>query len=131
MTTLRTHTNYSAAKLENYSGGGGAHVVAGHIPPNVNPNQIFAPCQACHSDGYSAHVGLISVFNPLTSPTTLQKKANTSVRVDGAYKFNATKPLDANQYRKATPANTGSCWNVSCHFQPTPRWSRPPDQTDK
>jgi hypothetical protein len=67
----------------------------------------------------------------MTSPTTLQKKANTSVRVNSAYKFNADQPLDASQYRKATPANTGSCWNASCHFQPSPRWSLPPDQTDK
>lgn len=120
---VATHNNYTAAKLENYSGGGGAHVKAGHILPTVKPDQGFSPCIVCHYDGGSAHVGRTAVFHPMTSPTTLQKKANTSVRVDSAYKFNATKPLDATQYRKASPDNTGSCWNASCHFQPSPRWS--------
>lgn len=120
---VATQSNYSTAWLENYSGGGGAHVKAGHILTNVRPSQGFTPCVACHNDGGSAHVARTAIFNPMTSPTTLQKKANTSVRVDGAYKFNPAAPLDATQYRKAAPANTGSCWNVSCHFQPTPRWS--------
>lgn len=115
--------NFSSAKLENYSGGGGAHVKAGHILANVKPSQGFSPCVACHNDGGSGHIGRAAIFHPMTSPTTLQKKAKTSVRVDVNYKFNATKSLDATQYRKAAPDNTGSCWNVSCHFQPTPRWS--------
>lgn len=118
-----TQASFSSARLENYSGGGGAHVKVGHIPANVRPIQGFAPCVACHADGGSAHVGHAAVFNPLTSATTAQKKGNTSVRVDGAYRFNSSKPLNAGQYRKATPGNSGSCWNVSCHFQPTPRWS--------
>lgn len=120
---VATQNNFSSARLENYSGGGGAHVKAGHILANVRPNQGFAPCVVCHSEGAGAHVGRAAIFNSMTSPETFQKKANTSVKVDAAYKFNATMPLDASQYRSATPANSGSCWNVSCHFQASPRWS--------
>lgn len=118
-----TQANFSTARLENYSGGGGAHVKAGHILANVRPSQGFAPCVVCHNDGASAHVGRTAIFDSMTSPTTAQKKANTTVRVDANYKFNLSKPLDASQYRKATADSTGSCWNVSCHFQASPRWS--------
>lgn len=120
---LATQNNFSSARLENYSGGGGAHVKAGHVLANVRPNQGFAPCVLCHNDGAGGHVGRTAIFNSMTSPSTSQKKANTSVRVDAGYKFNSSKPLDANQYRKTLPGNTGSCWNVSCHFQASPRWS--------
>lgn len=118
-----TQSNFSSAKLENYSGGGGAHVKAGHILANVRPNQGFAPCVVCHNGGASEHVGRTAIFNSMTSPTNAQKMINTSVKVDPGYKFNAGKPLDASQYRKATPNNSGTCWNVSCHFQASPRWS--------
>lgn len=108
---------YSTAKLENYSGGGGAHVKLGHLMANLRPNQGFTPCLACHSDGPSAHVGDETVW---TSGTTEAKKAAVSVKTDPAYKFNDTK---GQWYSKQSPGATGSCWNVSCHFQPTPRWS--------
>ncbi|AJE02473.1 CxxxxCH/CxxCH domain-containing protein [Geobacter pickeringii] len=115
-----TQANYSTARLENYSGGGGAHVKAGHILTNVRPTQGFSPCLVCHNGGSSTHIGRTAIFNPMTSPTTAQKKANTTVKVDPTYPFNATK---GQWYQQQTPANTGSCWNVSCHFQATPRWS--------
>ncbi len=118
-----TQNNFSSAKLENYSGGGGAHVKAGHIQANVRPNQGFAPCMVCHNGGASQHVGRTAIFNTMTSPTNSQKMVNTSVKVDAGYKFNAGNPLDASQYRKAAPGNSGTCWNVSCHFQASPRWS--------
>lgn len=120
---VATQNNFSSARLENYSGGGGAHVKSGHILANVRPSQGFAPCVVCHNDGAGAHVGRAAIFNSMTSPSNFQKKANTSVKVDPGYKFNATQPLDAGHYRKAAPGNTGSCWNVSCHFQASPRWS--------
>lgn len=115
--------NFSSARLENYSGGGGAHVKAGHVLANVRPSQGFSPCVACHSGGGGSHIGRTAIFNSMTSPTTTLKKVNTTVIVNPIYKFNSSKPLDASQYKKAAPSNTGSCWNVSCHFQPTPRWS--------
>ncbi|CAG0979919.1 hypothetical protein GEOBC_01754 [Geobacteraceae bacterium] len=114
---VASQATYSSAKLENYSGGGGAHVKLGHLMANLRPNQGFTPCLACHSDGPSAHVGDETVWS---GGATQAKKAPVSVKVDPTYKFNATK---GQWYSKQAPDATGSCWNVSCHFQPTPRWS--------
>jgi len=114
---VASQATYSSAKLENYSGGGGAHVKLGHLMANLRPTQGFTPCLTCHSDGPSAHMSDESIW---ASGTTQTKKAPVSVKVDPTYKFNATKDQ---WYSKQAPDTTGSCWNVSCHFQPTPRWS--------
>ncbi|WP_298268735.1 CxxxxCH/CxxCH domain-containing protein [Geobacter sp.] len=114
---VATQSTYSTAKLENYSGGGGAHVKLGHLMANLRPSQGFTPCLTCHNGGPTAHVGDATVFN---ATGTAAKKANVTVKVDPNYKFNDTK---GQWYQQQAPANTGSCWNVSCHFQPTPRWS--------
>ncbi|BDV44332.1 cytochrome c [Geotalea uraniireducens] len=114
---VATQNNYSTAKLENYSGGGGAHVKLGHLLSNLRPSQGFTPCLNCHNDGPAAHIGDDTVFQ---ATGTAAKKANVTIKVDPNLKFNDTK---GQWYQQQTPGNTGSCWNVSCHFQPTPRWS--------
>ncbi|MBT1075371.1 CxxxxCH/CxxCH domain c-type cytochrome [Geobacter grbiciae] len=114
---VATQATYSTAKLENYSGGGGAHVKLGHLMANLRPTQGFTPCLACHNGGPAAHTGDDTIW---TSGTTQSKKAPVTVKIDPTYKFNATK---GQWYSQVAPDTTGSCWNVSCHFQPTPRWS--------
>ncbi|GLI38587.1 CxxxxCH/CxxCH domain-containing protein [Geobacter hydrogenophilus] len=114
---VASQATYSSAKLENYSGGGGAHVKLGHLMANIRPTQGFTPCLACHSDGPAAHMGDDTIW---TGGSTQSKKAPVTVKVDPTYKFNATK---GQWYSQQAPDSTGSCWNVSCHFQPTPRWS--------
>jgi len=114
---VASQATYSSARLENYSGGGGAHVKLGHLMANIRPSQGFTPCLACHNDGPAAHMGDDTVWS---GGTTQTKKAPVSVKVDPTYKFNATK---GQWYKQQAPDATGSCWNVSCHFQPTPRWS--------
>jgi predicted CxxxxCH...CXXCH cytochrome family protein len=112
--------NYSSARLQNYSGGGGAHAVLAHIPPAAKASDAWTYCVACHNQGSAAHSMDTSVWVPANS--TAQRKANVTVTVDPQYKFNAAKPLNASQYRKPTPGASGSCWNASCHMQPTPQW---------
>ncbi|RNC69155.1 MAG: CxxxxCH/CxxCH domain-containing protein [Desulfuromonadales bacterium] len=114
---VASQASYSTARLENYSGGGGAHVKLGHLMANIRPSQGFTPCLTCHNDGPSGHMGDDTVWS---GGGTQSRKANVSVKVDPTYKFNNAK---GQWYQKQTPANSGSCWNVSCHFQPTPRWS--------
>ncbi|UTG92231.1 multiheme c-type cytochrome [Geobacter sulfurreducens] len=114
---VASQANYSTARLENYSGGGGAHVKLGHLMSNLRPSQGFTPCLTCHYDGAAAHVGDESVW---AGGSTQQKKSAVNVKIDPTYKFNADK---GQWYSKQSPDATGSCWNVSCHFQPTPRWS--------
>ncbi len=112
--------NYSTARLQNYSGGGGVHAVAGHLPATIKmTNGWNADCKKCHYDSTN-HTMNTSLWGAVNSTAT--RKTNVNVVVDPKYKFNSTKSLDESRYVKATPGNSGSCSNVSCHFQKTPRW---------
>jgi hypothetical protein len=50
-----------------------------------------------------------------------------TIDVDDRFKFNASLPLGPGQYSGLLVdggANaTGTCSNVKCHFQPSPKWS--------
>lgn len=107
--------NYSGARLNNYTGGGGAHSVAGHIPKTANPADGWANCDKCHYGvEFTTHMS-----------GDYSKPSNIRVAVDPQYKFNATLQIrySSNQVDPPLVNSTGSCSNVSCHFQPTPRWS--------
>jgi predicted CxxxxCH...CXXCH cytochrome family protein len=107
-------SNYSSAKLQNYSGGGGAHSVKGHIPLTAVAGEGWANCTPCHSNSSATHAK-----GNLTRPSTV------NVTVDPKYKFNANLQIRYSSNQVDPPARnaTGSCTNVSCHFQPTPKWS--------
>ena len=107
--------NYTGARLNNYTGGGGAHSVAGHIPKNVNPADGWVNCEKCH---YGAN-------DAIHMTRDYSKPSNIRVAVDPQYKFNASLQIrySSNQVDPPLINSTGSCSNVSCHFQPTPRWS--------
>jgi len=119
MTGLGTNANYSTAKLQNYSGGGGVHSVAGHLAMTLKTSQYpgtagFTPCLTCHPQG--THNQAAGSF--LT--------ANVQVVVDPQFKFDKNRPIVYNAKQSGTGKTSGTCANVSCHFQKSPIWSSQP-----
>jgi predicted CxxxxCH...CXXCH cytochrome family protein len=117
---LGTNANYSSAKLQNYSGGGGVHSVAGHLPKTLKASQGFAfaapsasenGCVTCHPNDKHNQGG--STF--LT--------ANVQVVVDPQFKFDKNRPIVYNAKQSGTGKTSGTCANVACHFQKSPLWS--------
>jgi predicted CxxxxCH...CXXCH cytochrome family protein len=107
-----THNNWSSARIENYSGGGGAHTVAGHIPPAANPDQAWANCSNCHNQ--NDHVMTPLVWLPST---------NIKVTIDPRNRFSEprTPKYTSNKLDGAAHVS-GNCSNVACHFQKSPKW---------
>jgi hypothetical protein len=115
--------NYSSARMQNYSGGGGVHDVAGHLLPTLRDSQKlgFNACLNCHPD---------------TSASGQHNQANASfgnfstkfvqVVVDTHFKFDKNRPIVYNGNRVSGTKTTGTCSNVSCHFQKSPVWSSTP-----
>jgi hypothetical protein len=113
--TVGFNANYSSAKLQNYSGGGGVHSVAGHLALTtkyVAGGQNFTPCLTCHPQG-ATHAQGGNTF--LT--------ANVQVVVDPQFKFDKNRPIVYNAKQSGTGKTSGTCANVSCHFQKSPLWS--------
>ena len=108
MAGLGVTGNYSSAKLENYTGGGGAHSVQGHLPKTLTATNGsgFGSCVTCHNT-------VTTVHNVGGTPVKAQF---VNVVVDTKYKFNKDLPISYSSL-------TGTCSNVSCHFQATPKWS--------
>jgi len=107
-----THNNWSSARMENYSGGGGVHTVAGHIPPTASPDQAWANCSNCHNQNDHA-----------MSPLAFKPSSNIKVRIDSRVRFSAdrTPKYTSNKLDGALHVS-GNCSNVACHFQKTPKW---------
>jgi predicted CxxxxCH...CXXCH cytochrome family protein len=114
-----THGNYSSARMEDYTGGGGAHTIARHVKPTAMPAEGWANCTVCHGNG-----SLSPATHTMNLPVSPGK-----ITIDPAdrYKFNADLPLGSGQYNGIlvdTGAHaTGSCFNVKCHFKPSKKWS--------
>lgn len=108
-----TQNNWSSARAENYSGAGGAHTVAGHIPPTASPSQGFSMCTNCHNA--SDHV---------TNPIAFTPSSNIKVSVSQRLRFsNIAQQAKYSSNRLDGAAHIpGRCSNVACHFQKTPRW---------
>ena len=108
---VRTSVNYSSAKFEDYTGGGGAHTVAGHVPASTKPGQGWDLCNSCHNEQ-----------DHLSVPTYPQVK----VSINTGLKFNSTIQPKYSTTRKANgTSQNATCYNVSCHFQRTPPWANP------
>jgi predicted CxxxxCH...CXXCH cytochrome family protein len=108
--------NWSSARFEDYSGGGGAHLVAGHIPKGAKASEGWLNCISCHSGGAAAHAKAM----PLRSFVQ-----NVSVSMESQYRF-SNDVLSSYTSAKLVSGGankTGSCFNVSCHMAPTPKWS--------
>jgi len=104
--------NWADAKMENYSGGGGAHTVAAHVPAGATADQQWANCTKCHNP--SDHT---------TSPVVFMPSSNIKVTIDPKYKFNAERKIRyTSNGLDGTSHVSGSCMNVSCHYQKTPKW---------
>jgi len=106
---LNTIGNYSSAKLQSYSGGGGAHTVAGHLPRNIRQAQAWGNCTNCHYGNNDKH-------NQGGTPITFEKRNHVTVIVDPKFKFRNDTSITYN-------AAATSCSNVSCHFKPSPKWT--------
>ncbi|MDA8414230.1 MAG: CxxxxCH/CxxCH domain-containing protein [Desulfobacteraceae bacterium] len=112
MAGVGVNGSYSSAKLENYSGGGGVHNVAGHLLASLKSSQgsTFTPCLTCHpSSLHNQGFGQFSTHN-------------VQVVVDPKFKFDKNHQIVYSGKQTGTKT-TGTCTNVSCHFQPTPPWS--------
>ena len=116
--TFGTLGNYTNARYEDYSGGGGAHVVEAHVPKTAKASDGWAHCTSCHNGGDAVH----SKITPIK-----QNISNVNVTLKQSY-----KKLNVGEFNTYTGAKlvnppaintTGSCYNISCHFRPSPRWS--------
>jgi len=118
--TVMAHNNYSSAKFEDYSGGGGAHTVGKHISETARAADGWANCTSCHNGDEAYH----TMQTPVR-PSTI------TVDVKDDLKFDYLRSLGAERYTgtltdKADGAHTnttGSCSNTNCHFKPSKRWS--------
>lgn len=104
--------NWKFAKIENYSGAGGAHTVVGHVPKTADIALGWANCSKCHDS--KDHKVSPKVFTP---------SSNITVRINSRDRFSG------NRTAKYTSNNLdgvlhvpGTCSNVACHFQKSPKW---------
>ena len=114
-----THGNYSSARMEDYTGGGGAHTIMRHVKPTATPAEAWANCTMCHGNG-----SLSPATHTMNLPVSPSK---VTIDLADRYKFNPDLPLGSGQYNGilvdgGTNA-TGSCSNTKCHFKPSKKWS--------
>ena len=113
--TFGTAGNFANAAYEDYSGGGGAHLIGKHIPASATADQGWVNCVTCHNSGSANHKTITPIKTNI---------ANVTVVIDPKYKFNITKQLNYSGAKLVYPGNkTGSCTNVECHFQASPKWT--------
>ncbi len=107
--------NYLNSAFEDYSGGGGAHLVASHVPATVTATQGWSNCTPCHNGGSSSHRMITPVKTNI---------GNVTVILDPKYAFNPAAYTVYSSAKLVNPGNmTGNCSNVECHFKSSPRWS--------
>jgi hypothetical protein len=111
--------NYSTAKLQNYSGGGGVHDVAGHLALTTKASDGWnnvngVGCTTCH---YGVNTG--NTHNLYGNFST----HHVQVVIDPNFKFDSRRPITYTSQKAAVTATKGTCTNVACHFQKSPRWS--------
>jgi len=118
--TFGTMNNWSSARFEDYSGGGGAHLVGQHISPYAKPSEGWANCAICHNGGRTASAPYHQMVRPVGTHIS-----NVHVEVDPQYRFSPGFIVYTGAKQLNPPARnvTGSCFNVSCHFVKTPQWS--------
>lgn len=118
-TTFGRFGNFTNARYEDYTGGGGAHLK--HVPTYAKATDGWRHCALCHSGGDDN--------NPSSHKATMdinKNVANVTVHMNPAANFNNSLQIIYSGAKLVNPPNnkTGSCVNVSCHFQPSPRWSK-------
>jgi predicted CxxxxCH...CXXCH cytochrome family protein len=114
--TFGIQGNWSSARFEDYSGGGGAHVLVAHIKKDAKASEGWVNCTPCHFEGQASHARALPLRNHVDSVT---------VTLDQALRFS---DVALATYTSASLVNggtnkTGSCFNVSCHFKKSEKWS--------
>ncbi len=111
-----TNASYSSARIQNYSGGGGVHDVAGHLSPSLKESQnlFFTPCLTCHPN--SQHNQASATFGAFSTQFV-------QVVVDPQFKFDKNRPIVYTAKQSGTGKTSGTCNNVACHMQKSPIWS--------
>ena len=107
-----TMNNWSSARFEDYSGGGGAHLLPSHVSPLAKASDGWVNCTMCHKTGAAGHNMDWHI-------------ADVTVQVDPKYRFDNSFTVYTGAKLLDPPARniTGSCFNISCHMSPSPRWS--------
>ena len=118
------NANYSSARLENYSGGGGVHDVAGHLPVTLKESQgtrqqKIDACKNCHGDTFAA-----GLHNTAQATFGAFSTKFVQVVVDPKFKFDKNRPIVYNGNRVSGTKTSGTCANVECHFQKSPKWEQ-------
>ena len=110
------HNQWSSARFEDYSGGGGAHLVGGHIPATAKASEGWINCITCHSGETATHARVLPLRDNVQRVTVL---------VDPKLRFSDTALITYTSAKLVSGGanKTGSCFNVSCHFQTTQKWS--------
>jgi cytochrome c553 len=108
--------NYTGAKFEDYSGGGGAHSVAAHLPATIKPADGFNACATCHNLGATGHVGSTPVKSNI---------GNVSVKLTQTKRFAAGTQSIYSSAKFVSPPNnkSGTCFNLNCHIGKSLKWS--------
>jgi nitrate/TMAO reductase-like tetraheme cytochrome c subunit len=107
---------WSSARFEDYSGGGGAHIVGAHIPATAKASDGWANCTPCHKNASASHLKVLPIRNHVE---------NITVSVDPQLRFSndAQATYTSAKLVSAGANRTGSCFNVNCHFKTTLKWS--------
>ena len=115
-----TLDNWANARFEDYSGGGGAHLVGAHIPAGAKASEGWTNCTLCHNDGGTGTTPYHKMVLPIKSHID-----NVTVLVDPKLRFSEGFTVYTGAKLQNAPAAnvTGSCYNISCHMSPSPRWS--------
>jgi trimeric autotransporter adhesin len=108
------------ARFEDYSGGGGAHLVAQHVSPNAKPSEGWVNCTVCHNGGNLVNAPYHKMITPVATHIS-----NVHIQVDLNYQFSEGFTIYTGARLVDAPARneTGSCFNISCHMTASPRWS--------
>jgi trimeric autotransporter adhesin len=115
-----TVNNWANARSEDYPGGGGAHLVAAHVSPSAKPSDGWVNCTLCHNGGKIASAPYHRMQTPVSTHID-----SVHIEVDLQYRFSNTFTIytSARQVNPPSVNATGSCFNISCHMSPSPRWS--------
>jgi hypothetical protein len=117
--TFGTYNNYTNARFQDYTGGGGAHL--NHVPTYAKATDGWQHCAICHTGGNVNNTAAHRTLMPIN-----QHISNVTVNVAQYVNFNNSLQVIYSGARLVDPPavnKTGSCVNVGCHFQPTNRWS--------
>ena len=119
-TAFGTAGQWESAKFEDYSGGGGAHIVGAHIPATAKASDGWQHCTPCHPNGGTSGAASHARVLPIRDHVE-----NVTVTINPQLRFsNDTFATYTTEKLVSGGANkSGSCFNVSCHFATTLKWS--------